>query len=200
LYIVRADHLPLVLPRTGETPLCTVIDRHGVCFSRESYARWRDAYDVVRSKLPAQEEFVQFHSELNTLYRDSLHRSPRETGIDTGARLEGIVRYLALRVEGCDHAESTRRALSYVAGVRERELCPPASPERSLPPLDQTLEFSVKLDRAIREQAQSGHTTHVDLEGEAVWLQAYATERATGVTPREARTAVLAKVRAIAGL
>ena len=200
LYIVRVDHLPLVLPRTGETPMCTVVDRYGVCFAPETYARWRDAYDVVRSKLPAQEEFVQFYSELNAFYRDSLGRPSRETGIDTGARLEGFVRYLAFRVEGCGHAEAGRRALSYVAGKRERELCAPAARDRDFPPLDQTYEFNVKLDQALRERSEPGHTSFVDLEGEAVWLQAYARERATGVTAREARAAVLARVRSIAGL
>jgi hypothetical protein len=198
LYIVRADMLPKLGPSTEGGPLCTVVDRHGVCFAAETYARWRDTYDVVRSKVPVTEEFVQFYSELDALYRDVLGRPPRVTGAATDVRVEGIVRYLSFRLEGCGHAESERRALGYLAGTRERDLCAPASTDRELPAPDQTYAFNVKLDEAIRGRSALG-STHIDLEGEAVWLLAYARERATGITAREARVAVLRSVRVAAG-
>ena len=199
LYIVRADLLPKIVPQVGTT-LCTVVDRYGVCFAADTYAQWQDAYDVVRSKLPPTEEFIQFYSELNQLYRDALGRPARETGIQTTVRVEGLVRYLSFRVEGCGHAESEKRALSYVAGMRERKLCAAASRDRDFPPPDQTYAFNVRLDQVSPGRQESAHSTSVDLEGEAVWLQAYARERARGVTAREARATVLAKVRAAAGL
>jgi hypothetical protein len=199
LYIVRADLLPKIVPQADAT-LCTVVDRYGVCFAADTYARWQDAYDVVRSKLPPTEEVVQFYGELNQLYRDALGRPPRETGIETNVRVESVVRYLSFRVEGCGHDEAEQRALRYLTGTRERKLCAPGSQDRDFPPVDQTYIFNMRLDQAARERQEAGHPTHVDLEGEAVWLQAYARERATGVTPREARATVLARVRATAGL
>jgi Family of unknown function (DUF6311) len=199
LYIVRADLLPKIVPQADAT-LCTVVDRYGVCFAPDTYTRWRDAYDVVRSKLPPTEEVVQFYGELNQLYRDALGRPPREAGIETNVRVESVVRYLSFRVEGCGHDEAEQRALRYLTGTRERKLCAPGSQDRGFPPVDQTYIFNVRLDRAAREREDTGHPTHVDLEGEAVWLQAYARERATGVTAREARATVLAQVRAAAGL
>jgi hypothetical protein len=143
---------------------------------------------------------MQFYGELNALYRDALNRPSRATGIELNLRVEGLVRYLSFRVEGCGHAESEKRALSYVAGMRERKLCAAASRDRDFPPPDQTYTFNMKLDQVSPGRQESAHSTSVDLEGEAVWLQAYARERARGVTAREARATVLAKVRAAAGL
>ena len=200
LYIVRRDLLPQIASQTASAPLCTVVDNLAVCFAAETYARWREAYDVVRSKFPATEEFMQFYGELNALYRDALNRPSRATGFEPNLRVEGLVRYLSFRVEGCGHAEAEKRALSYVAGMRERELCPAGSQDRNFPPPDQTYAFNVRLDQAAPDRGESEYSTHIDVEGEAVWLQAYARERATGVTAREARATVLAKVRAAAGL
>ena len=65
-----------------------------------------------------------------------------------------------------------------------------------MPPADQTLAFTRRLDAMLREQPSSAPaTTHVDPEGEAVWLQAYARERARGVREQDARATVLAAIR-----
>ena len=50
-----------------------------------------------------------------------------------------------------------------------------------------------QLDRALaRSVRRKRTTTHVDLEGEVVWLQAYARERARGAREQDARATVLA--------
>ncbi len=198
LYIIRADMLPKYVPPTGG-PMCTVVDRYGVCFSAETYERWRDTYDVVRSKIPSTEEFVQFYTELDALYRDLLGRPARKAGASTDVRVEGLARYLSFRLEGCGHPESETRALNYVAGNPQRDLCAAASTDRDLPQSDQVYDFNMKLGEAVRERATAESSTHIDLEGEAVWILAYARTRATGITAREARASVLAAVRSAAG-
>jgi hypothetical protein len=200
LYIIRTDMLPKLVRESGGSPLCTVVDKFGVCFSTESYLLWRDSYDVVRSQAPPVDEFVRFYTELDRLYRDVLGRAPRPTGSPLDVRMEGFARYLSFRIEGCGHAESERRALGYVEGRGDRAFCPANAADRQLPGPDQGLAFMRMLDEALSKRTRSGHVTPVDLEGEAVWLLAYARERATGITTREAGAAVLASVRAAAGL
>jgi hypothetical protein len=198
LYIVRADLLPRLAPSEadGTQARCTVVDGFGVCFSPESYAQWRDGFDVVRSRLPSRDEFVRFYEELNATYRTALGRPPREAPATADVRVEGLVRYLSYRMEGCSHADAESRTLQDVDGVDTPELCPVTAINHELPPADQTYAFAKQLDRALREEAGAPRSsTHVDLEGEAVWLQAYARERAHGVREQDARTSVLAAIK-----
>ena len=132
---------------------------------------------------------------MNVTYRTALGRPPREAAGTAAERVEGIARYLAYRMEGCPQADSEARALRDVIGPSAPELCPGPAPNHELPPADQTYAFARQLDRALGERRTgSTSTTHVDLEGEAVWLQAYAHERARGVREPEARRAVLSAV------
>jgi hypothetical protein len=199
LYIVRVDLLRELLerPREGQAQ-CTVIDGFGVCFSAASYARWRDEFDLVRSRLPPRDEFVRFYQHLDETYRTTLGRAARDAAGRIDARVEGVARYLAYRMEGCDHGEAAARTLpdvenSAVAGLG---LCPVTAIEHSVPPADQTLAFAGQLDRALSERADAVRSsTHVDIEGEAVWLQAYARERARGIREEDARESVLNAIR-----
>jgi hypothetical protein len=65
-----------------------------------------------------------------------------------------------------------------------------------MPPADETFAFYRQLDAAMwRRPDVAVSTTHVDVEGEAVWLQAYLRERLTGMRDHDARAAVLDRIR-----
>ena len=52
------------------------------------------------------------------------------------------------------------------------------------------------MPRCASSRQRAPATTHIDPEGEAVWLQAYASERARGVRDQDARAKILAAIRA----
>jgi hypothetical protein len=197
LYIVRADRLARArAPQTGDDARCTMVDGFGVCFTEDSYSRWKDSFDVVRSRLPSTEDFVAFYEELNGVYRTTLGRAAREVPAAPSVRVEALARYLAYRVEGCGHEEAETKTLRNVAGQKDRGLCDAMALSAEMPPADQTLAFARRLDDTLREQpAAPPATTHIDPEGEAVWLQAYASERVRGVRQQDARAKVLAAIR-----
>ena len=197
LYIVRADRLAGVRPpQTGDEARCTMIDGFGVCFTANSYSEWKNDFDVVRSRLPAREEFVGFHAALNDLYRTALGRGARNAPGAAATRVESLVQYLAYRIEGCGHEEAETKTLRRLDGQDDRSLCDRLALRVEMPPADQTLAFARRLDGLLSTKpGVPTTTTHVDLEGEAVWLQEYARERARGVRPQDAYAAVLAAIR-----
>jgi hypothetical protein len=198
LYIVRPDLLAAMKARAGEVLACTVVDGFGACVTAASLARWSDALDIVRGRVPAIEEVVRFHEELNRFYRDVLSRAeqPREGSLER--RLEGLMLYLAHRLEGCDAAEAEQRSLARLTGSASRELCSTPSVNQTLPPADQTFAYARRLAAALGAAPAAGsHPSAVDAEGEAVWIQAYTKERLRGVGESEARKAVLAQIRAV---
>jgi hypothetical protein len=196
LYVVRADRLARARPpQTGEDARCTMVDGFGVCFRADSYSQWKDSFDIVRSRLPSTDEFVAFYEFLSDTYRTTLGRAAREVPAGAPTRVEALVRYLAYRVEGCSHGEAESKTLRTVAGENERGLCDAMALSVEMPPADQTLAFARRLDDALRAQSSSvPATTYVDAEGEAVWLQLYAHERARGVRVQDARAKVLAAI------
>jgi hypothetical protein len=197
LYVLRLDLVPQLVGQSADPPLCTAIDGYGVCFSAESHARWRQAFDVPRSRLPEMSEFLRFYQDLDEMYRSTLGRTPHDAPGTPAARIEGIAGYLSLRMEGCDHDDAQSRMVRRLEGTDDRAWCPRPSLHHQLPPADQTLAFSTRFLDALRNQTQPGVTkTHVDPEGEAVWLQAYARERASGAREPDAKTTVLAAIRA----
>jgi hypothetical protein len=196
LYVVRLDDLPRVAPLAAAGgAMCSVVDGHGVCFSATSYARWHDSFDLPRSRLAPADDLAGFHGDLDQVYRTRLGRSPRDAPAALAVRLEALARYLALRVEGCGHDEAAGRTLASAAGAPAIGLCGVPAVRHELPPADETFAFYQQLDSALRRRPGAVSTTYVDVEGEAVWLQAYLRERLAGMRDRDARAAVLARVR-----
>jgi hypothetical protein len=197
LYIVRADRLAGVRPpQTGDDARCTMIDGFGVCFTANSYSEWKDDFDVVRSRLPSREEFSQFYTELDDVYRTALGRGLRQAPGATETRVESLARYLAYRIEGCGHEEAETKTLRNLEGQDDRSLCDRLALRVEMPPADQTLAFARRLDAVLSgKPGVVTTTTHIDLEGEAVWIQEYARERARGIRPQDARAAVVAAIR-----
>jgi Family of unknown function (DUF6311) len=194
LYVVRPDIVADMMKPDKTETMCSVIDGYGVCFSAASYARWRDVFDLPRSRLPDTAEFVRFYKELDDTYGTVLGRAEHEIDGSTEARIEGLVSYLSLRMEGCDHVEAEQRTIGRLDGEKPSRLCSAISMNHELPPVDQTFAFRKRLSGALEGRAAPGRT-HVDVEGEAVWLHAYARERARGAREVDARATVLAAIR-----
>ena len=197
LYVVRADLLPDVMKRVRDrSTQCTVVDGFGVCFAAGSDAAWRGTFDLVRSRLPSRDELVRFYEQLDATYATALGRAARDVPGGVEDRVEGLVQYLAYRMEGCEQTEASAKSLARVGGSRESTLCSTTTIDHAVPPADQTYAFAEQLVRFLREKPAAIHSsTHVDLEGEAVWLQAYARERARGVREQDARESVLGAIR-----
>jgi hypothetical protein len=115
-------------------------------------------------------------------------------------RLRGLAGYLAYRSFGCGHDEAVALTRAEVAGEQPVRLCRSTrlSPE-SLPPRNETMSFGLQFESELR-RASTGEfePTHVDREGEIVWVQEYAQERLAGRSHAEATESVLARIRTLA--
>lgn len=198
LYIVRRDLLPKVMAAgAGAAPKCTVVDGFGVCFSAESYRAWRDTFEIPRGKLPSLEEYLRFYDVLNEIYRTGLGRAARVAPGTTDRRVDAVARYLADRLEGCAHDEAVARTLGVGAGEGEPMACS-ALPtgQESLPAADQTYDFAVRYTESMAARPGATQTTtYVDVEGEAVWLQAYTAHRLQNRSARDATEAIIEAIR-----
>ncbi len=200
LYIVRADRLAGVRPpQTGDEARCTMIDGFGVCFTGEQLfgveGRFR-CRPVAAAVAPRSSS--RSTTELDDRYRTALGRG-RETA-PAAQRRRASSRWCGIwptASRGAGTKKPRRRRFARLDGQDDRSLCDRLALRVEMPPADQTLAFARRLDgRAERRSpAVPTTTTHVDLEGEAVWLQEYARERARGVRPQDARAAVVAAIR-----
>lgn len=196
LYIVRPDLVSRLARDSGGGTTCTLVDGVGVCFAAQSYAQWQDAFDVIRSRLPPAGELARFHDGLNEVYRTVLQRA-QGSAPAAAVRVEGLARYLAYRVEGCTDEEASSMTLARLTEATSGGFCRTLATAHEVPPADQTFAFARTLDARLRETPGAPAVdTYVDLEGESVWLAAYASQRLRGVRELDARESVLASVRA----
>ena len=130
------------------------------------------------------------------MFRSGLGRPARRASGSSAQRIEGIVRYLADRLEGCTHEEAAARRVAAHPSAGEPPACEalPTGNE-SLPPADQTRDFATRSSEALAATGAPASTTHVDVEGEAVWLQTYTAYRLQNRTEREATDAVVDAIR-----
>lgn len=195
LYVVRRDLLPRVArPVKANGPVCTVVDGLGVCVAADSYQLWRDVYEVPRASLPPVAELEEFYAELDATYRTVLGRPDAARTDTTGRRMDALARYLANRREGCTHEEAEARTLAVAKGQPEAPPCAALSSESSLPAADQTSAFARRYAEVMGSDATPAGS-HVDIEGEAVWVQEYVSQRLAGQPHRHSIDAVLEKVR-----
>jgi Family of unknown function (DUF6311) len=199
LYVIRPDWIA-DFHKASTTPLvCTMVDQYGVCAVAETYARWQDSYDIVRSALPSNAEFATFYGLLDDEYRARLQRPPRPVNSSPEERIIALTRYLSYRYAGCSNEESRDKTLRELRGQREVRLCEAPSRAGGLPPANETFAFRTALEAFFQERAgPQNWTTHVDPEGEAVWIQLYANERLKGRDDRQARDEVFGHIRSIA--
>jgi hypothetical protein len=199
LYILRPDLLPQMKAEAGATLACTMVDGFGVCMKADSVARWNGSFDVARSRLPPVNEVMRFRTALEQIYRDVLARHQQTTPGPVERRLEGLLLFLAYRMEGCEAREAEERALSRLMGRSAGAFCDAPAVDHTLPPADQTHAFAGALAATLGATPDGGeHLSAVDAEGEAVWLQEYIQERLRGISESDARERVLGRIRQLA--
>jgi hypothetical protein len=196
LYVIARDQLERVVAGAADKPRCTMIDGYGVCFSERSATAWQERFDVARARLPVRAELERFYGALDELYSTSLRRDAVPAPGRIAARMEGLAAYIADRVEGCTPSEAAARTLSRVASnTPSVEACAALAIAHEMPPVDETYAFHRRLDAAVGSTDRGDGSTHVDREGEAVWLHAYLSERLRGLREQDAREKVLNSVR-----
>lgn len=200
LYVLRPELVSTFRSRSQLPLVCTVADGYGVCAAAQTYVRWQQSYDVVRAALPPAADFLRFHQELDDFYRDALQRGGIETYGRPEDRAAPVAGYLAYRAARCDHAEAQRKSLAKLRGENVPPLCSQVNDIGPLPPTNETFAFRRQLETFNRDElGKPPAITHVDLEGEAVWIHAYAAERLRGRSASEARDTVFQAIRQIVG-
>jgi hypothetical protein len=196
LYVVRRDLAGSFEAQAGESAACMTVDAHDVCAARETLVKWQDEFDPMYTVLPALDELVAFHAVLEDEYRVRLNRPAYAVGAPAGERVALLARYLWYRRGGCQHDEAARKILDAAPGLR---VCGDPFRGGTLPALDDTFAWRRQLDAAYRGRPDfDQHRSHVDLEGEAVWVLQYVAERLSLRDVATAREAVLERVRSAA--
>jgi hypothetical protein len=200
LYVTLPKLAPALTAAAQQPLACTVVDLHAVCFTRASYARWQEQFDVVRDTLPPASEFREFRHALEAEYRDRMRRPAVGAPGSIDDRLRTVVEYLAYRSRGCGHEEAVVMVVGAPKGEHQPRLCSTHTfTGGPLPPTNETMDFRRQVNAAFRARAAEGsEPTHVDEEGEVVWVEHYAQERLNGRSHPEATRRVLDRIRAIA--
>jgi hypothetical protein len=196
LYVLRNDLVSSFRARTRTPTICVTIDDHSVCVAQETLVKWQDEFDLMLAILPSLEELVTFYRALDSEYRLRLMRPARPVGASLEERLTLLARYLWYRRGGCTHDEASHKILR--ADDREVRICGDPFRPHTLPSVAETFAFRMHLEAMYRDRpASASQSSHVDPEGEAVWLQQYVSERLAGRDAFGARTAVLNRIRAV---
>jgi hypothetical protein len=115
-------------------------------------------------------------------------------------RLDALATYLGYRLIGCDQTAARDKTLREVRGdAGELRLCARFAASPVMPPPSDTFAFRRDLDAALGDDPKRpAEPTHVDPEGEAVWVHEFIRQRRAGQSEREASDAAIAAVRAAA--
>lgn len=197
LYVLRRDLVRAFSARAQAPTLCAVIDQHGVCFVAATMAAWQDDFDIAFA-IPPLEELLSFYAYLNDEYRVRLRRAAQTLNGSLDERLTLLTRYLWYRLGRCSHEKASYLLLN--ASHETLHTCGDSLGGGNLPPVSETFAFRTMMEGAFRQRrGGESSTSHVDAEGEAVWLHKYVSERLAGRDAYGARIEVLNTIRAISG-
>ncbi len=201
LYVVQREVIPRLLQNARVPMVCTVVDAHGVCFVRATYQRWQRDFNLTERAIPPLEDLIAFRATLESEYGERMHRPPRRIAGDLRQRVTLIAHYIAYRRSGCTDAEATTKVLEPPAARSPKYLCDSHSPEPgAFPDFREVMLFIGRLPvLAPSSTVVVNAVTHLDVEGEAVWMTEYAKLRVAGHTSEQASVAVLSTIREIAG-
>src|SRR5262245_42295598 len=130
---------------------------------------------------PPRSEAIDFRSQLESKYVNGLRRQPQQVYVDQEGEATWVGEYVRYRVNGCDHATATQRALSQIDGVAPGPICSLlAFPENAqYPPRDQVVDFRRQLGAKYQSMGRSAQSA-VDPDGAAIWLSEYFRYRSSG--------------------
>jgi hypothetical protein len=200
LYVLFPRLAPDFARAADKRVACTLVDGHAICFTADSYLRWQDHFDVTRSTLPEDTEFLEFRKALEVEYRDRMQRPVRTVRGSSSERLRLLASYLAYRSRNCGAEEAADKVLAALRHQTPVRLCQAHAlvPQR-LPPRNETMDFHRQLDAVLgSDLSAEDYSTHVDFEGEVVWVQEYAQARLDGLGHVDATNRVLAQIHALA--
>lgn len=154
-----------------------------------------DPFRTLDVVFPPRDQSLRFRQELESIYRDVLHRAATSSFVDLEGTIVWTQEYLRYRVNGCSHAEATQRVLSIIDGGAIPPVCSSAS--TPFPPRNEPFQFRQELEAKYRDVLRRGATsTFVDVEGDIVWTQEYFRYRSTlSCTDAQATARVLEQVQ-----
>lgn len=200
LYVLRPEVAPRFQEGASSPLVCAPVDGYAICVVADSYRAWQHEFDIPRLALPPRDDFAAFYTELDHLYHVRLQRGAVEAAGSRADRIDAIVKYLALRWAGCNHDDAEAWTIGELGGGTAQRVCLPPPAQRSFPASGDSLRFRTRLDRMLRgDTRRPSEPTHVDPEGEAVWIHAYARTRLEGKSHRDASHEVFQAIAAITG-
>jgi hypothetical protein len=124
---------------------------------------------------PPRNEPFDFRLQLETKYRDGLRRGAGTSFVDIEGDIVWVQEYLRYRVNLCDHATAIQKVFLQIDGAGVQPTCGNAPSGNVLfPPRNEPFDFRVQLEAKYRDGLRRGPTTtHVDIEGDIVWIQEY---------------------------
>ncbi len=193
--VVERDLLPQIASPSASAP-SYVVDNHAVCFAAETYARWRDGYDVVGSKFRAtRSSCSSTASSTRCIVTRSTGRRERQALNPTSeSKASCVICRFVSRDRSCRGREAgaeLRGRDARTNGCGGLAIAISASRTKPTPSTLGSARFPPN------EGIRSFHQCR--FQGEAVWLKPMRVS-APRRTARAARATVLAKVRAAAGL
>jgi hypothetical protein len=199
LYILPPSLLPSLVTAAAAKVACTTVDGFAVCFARDTYVNWQDRFDIVDALAPPRAELVRFYEALDRVYRDLLRRPALPAPGTREQRVDAIARYLGYRSIGCGHDEARAVVLRRLRNEPGDPLCATFALDAPMPSPDETFALRQDLDSAFpRASGATAGPTHVDPEGEAVWLREFVRQRRAGADEAAATESVLTTIRSVA--
>ena len=131
---------------------------------------------------PPRDESLDFRQQLEAKYRDGLGRGSTATSVDNEGDVVWTQEYLRYRVNQCTHAQALDRVSVQIAGGAPPSVCGNVPRGQVLfPPRNDAVQFRIALEATYRDTlGRAPITTHVDQEGDIVWLQEYLRYRVNG--------------------
>ena len=145
---------------------------------------------------PPRNESLDFRNQLETKYRDGLHRALTSTFVDLEGSVVWMQEYLRYRVNQCTQSDAVARVFQQIDGLGIQPVCGNATGTQvNFPPRNESLDFGTQLDAKYRDGLKRGATgSFVNLEGDAVWTQEYLRLRVNGCSHTNASSSVFAEI------
>jgi len=142
---------------------------------------------------PRNEPFL-FRTNLESKYRDGLHREATSSYVDIEGTVVWTQEYLRYRVSQCGHAAAVAKVLRQIDGFAAEPECNAASTS-AFPPRNEPLDFRVQLEQKYRDGLGRAPTmTFVDPEGDIVWTLEYFRYRLSSCSHASAESKVFAQI------
>lgn len=142
---------------------------------------------------PRNEPFL-FRTNLETKYRDDLHREATTSYVDIEGSIVWTQEYLHYRVNQCGHADAVARVFRQIDGFGVDPVCG-ATTTTAFPPRNEPADFRAQLELKYRDGLRRGPTTtFVDAEGDIVWTLEYLRYRLSSCGHVAAESKVFAQI------